>query len=122
MEGVGSRLGRASARYGPTQTVFNGPVRKWKKKWVHISSSSSSSASALSQSNGTGNGSPLVLCKWTPLSSSPSSAADVNGGGTPEEPPPKRRFRYTPVSSCLHSVCGGLILRFVYVSRVFLGF
>ncbi|KAF2285711.1 hypothetical protein GH714_007322 [Hevea brasiliensis] len=42
MEGVGSRLGRASSRYGPSATaaVFNGPVRKWRKKWVHVSPSS----------------------------------------------------------------------------------
>ncbi|KAJ4725174.1 Golgin family A protein [Melia azedarach] len=94
MEGVGSRLGRASARYGPTQTVFSGPVRKWKKKWVHVSSSSSST---VSQSNGhnssNSNGSPLLLCKWTPLSPNPSD----NNGATPEEPP-KRRFRYTPIA------------------------
>ncbi|XP_031286446.1 uncharacterized protein LOC116145153 [Pistacia vera] len=100
MEGVGSRLGRASARYGPTQAVFNGPVRRWKKKWVHVSSSPSSSSS-VSQSNGhsknsTNNGSPLLLCKWTPLSSNPSDK-----GGAPPEEPPKRRFRYTPVSACL---------------------
>uniref|UniRef100_A0A2P2LEC7 Uncharacterized protein MANES_05G109900 n=1 Tax=Rhizophora mucronata TaxID=61149 RepID=A0A2P2LEC7_RHIMU len=40
MEGVGSRLGRASSRYGPpaAAAVFSGPVRKWKKKWVHVSS------------------------------------------------------------------------------------
>ncbi|KAL5737541.1 hypothetical protein ACOSP7_030302 [Xanthoceras sorbifolium] len=109
MEGVGSRLGRASARYGPTQAVFNGPVRKWKKRWVHVSSSSSSTSSsssvtAASQSNGhnisttttTGNGTPLLLCKWTPLSSNPS---DINGGAPPEDPPPpKRRFRYTPIA------------------------
>ncbi|TXG67474.1 hypothetical protein EZV62_008749 [Acer yangbiense] len=101
MEGVGSRLGRASARYGPTQTVFNGPVRKWKKKWVHVTSSSSSSSSAaVSQTNGnsnntSSNGSPLLLCKWTPLPSNPS---DNNGGAPPdEEPQPKRRFRYTPI-------------------------
>ncbi|KAK3199829.1 hypothetical protein Dsin_023244 [Dipteronia sinensis] len=107
MEGVGSRLGRASARYGPTQTVFNGPVRKWRKKWVHVTSSSSSSSSsssaAVSQTNGNGNnnntssnGSPLLLCKWTPLSSNPSD----NNGGAPldEEPPPRRRFRYTPIA------------------------
>ncbi|KAK4849984.1 hypothetical protein QYF36_002645 [Acer negundo] len=104
MEGLGSRLGRVSARYGPTQTVFNGPVRKWKKKWVHVTSSSSSSSSssaAVSQTNGNGNGnnssngSPLLLCKWTPLSSNPS---DNNGGAPPdEEPQPKRRFRYTPI-------------------------
>ncbi|KAK2639841.1 hypothetical protein Ddye_027636 [Dipteronia dyeriana] len=103
MEAVGSRLGRASARYGTTQTVFNGPVRKWKKKWVHVTSSSSSAAvsqtngNSNSNNNNTGsNGSPLLLCKWTPLSSNPSD----NNGGAPldEEPPPKRRFRYTPIA------------------------
>ncbi|KAH9803966.1 Golgin family A protein [Citrus sinensis] len=98
MEGVGSRMGRASARYGPTQTVFNGPVRKWKKRWVHVLSSS---PSTISQSNGHNNnnnsnsinGAPLLLCKWTPLSSNSSD----NNGATTEEPP-KRRFRYTPVA------------------------
>ncbi|KAH9652064.1 Golgin family A protein [Citrus sinensis] len=100
MEGVGSRMGRASARYGPTQTVFNGPVRKWKKRWVHVSSSS---PSTISQSNGHNNnnnsnsinGAPLLLCKWTPLSSNSSD----NNGATTEEPP-KRRFRYTPCGRC----------------------
>lgn len=38
---VGSRLGRASSRYGPSATaaMFNGLVRKWKKKWIHVSPS-----------------------------------------------------------------------------------
>nr|GMC47428.1 uncharacterized protein LOC109190452 [Ipomoea batatas] len=38
MEGVGSRFGRASSRYGsaPTPAVFSGPVRKWKKQWVIV--------------------------------------------------------------------------------------
>ncbi|KAF2530928.1 hypothetical protein F2Q70_00032891 [Brassica cretica] len=39
MEGVGGRLGRSSTRYGGPATVFTGPVRKWKKKWVHVSPS-----------------------------------------------------------------------------------
>ncbi|XP_044497905.1 uncharacterized protein LOC123219986 [Mangifera indica] len=90
MEGVGSRLGRASARYGPTQTVFNGPVRKWKKKWVHVSSASQSNGHSTTTT--TNNGSPLLLCKWTPIPSNPSE----KGGALPEEPP-KRRFRYTPI-------------------------
>ncbi|GAV85869.1 hypothetical protein CFOL_v3_29303, partial [Cephalotus follicularis] len=103
MEGVGSRVGRASSRYGPTTTVFSGPVRKWKKKWVHVPSSSSTSSSSSSvsyhhhhsQSNGQNNNgsSRLLLCRWTPLSPS----TPENGGAQVEEPP-KRRFRYTPIA------------------------
>lgn len=107
MEGVGSRLGRASARYGPTQTVFNGPVRKWKKKWVHVSSASQSNGHSTTTTNN--NGSPLLLCKWTPLPSNPSE----KGGALPEEPP-KRRFRYTPVSACM---C--VIVMYMYKDSVF---
>ncbi|KAL6314215.1 hypothetical protein AAG906_011964 [Vitis piasezkii] len=95
MEGVGSRLGRASSRYSPA-TVFNGPVRRWKKKWVHVSSSSSSTVSYHnSQSNGhnSNTGSRLLLCKWTPLTSGDAERSF----GKPEEPP-RRKFRYTPVS------------------------
>ncbi|KDP39195.1 hypothetical protein JCGZ_00952 [Jatropha curcas] len=96
MEGVGSRLGRASSRYGPsaTATVFNGPVRKWKKKWVHVSPPSSTvshhNSNSHSQSNGHANNttnSRLLLCRWTPL-----SPADATS-----EEPPKRKFRYTPI-------------------------
>lgn len=98
MEGVGSRLGRTSSRYGPAATVFNGPVRRWKKKWVHVSSSSSSSTVNYdsSQSNGHNNASTrLLLCRWTPLSS--SSVANDSGSVAAEEPP-RRRFRYTPIA------------------------
>ncbi|OAY55212.1 uncharacterized protein LOC110610299 [Manihot esculenta] len=98
MEGVGSRLGRASSRYGPsaTATVFNGPVRKWRKKWVHVSPSSTvSHHNSHSQSNGhTNNNSRLLLCRWTPLSPSPATAADTSSS----EEPPKRKFRYTPIA------------------------
>ncbi|XP_059662442.1 uncharacterized protein LOC132308393 [Cornus florida] len=90
MEGVSSRLGRASARYGST-TVFSGPVRKWKKQWVQVSSSSTLSYQNSSQSNGTGNASALLLCRWTPIS--PPHTAD---SGEHEEPP-RRKFRYTPI-------------------------
>ncbi|KAK8524298.1 hypothetical protein V6N13_015326 [Hibiscus sabdariffa] len=41
MEGVGARFGRSSTRYGPP-TVFTGPVRKWKKKWVHTNNNNNS--------------------------------------------------------------------------------
>lgn len=110
MEGVGSRLGRASSRYGPATAVFNGPVRKWKKKWVHVSSSSTISyQNPQSQTNGhntttTNGGSRLLLCRWTPISpTTTATAADAGdsvygSGDTPDEPPP-RKFRYIPVSS-----------------------
>lgn len=91
MEGVGSRLGRASSRYGQAP-VFSGPVRKWKKQWVQVSSPPSSSSSSYSRSNNnknSNNNSPsLLLCRWTPIPS---------GDVKPEETP-RRKFRYTPVS------------------------
>ena len=99
MEGVGPRLGRASSRYGPS-TGFSGPVRKWKKQWVHVSPSSSSnfsyrnntySSRSRSHNNGNNKASALLLCRWTPIS--PSASADRNS----TEEPPTRKFRYTPV-------------------------
>ena len=131
MEGVGARLGRSSTRYGPA-TVFNGPVRKWKKKWVHVAPSTSSAASNHSNShshqihthnnttNGTtngNNGSHLLLYKWTPITQSQNSnnnnnnVNDGNGdkssgrddaAGTLEEPP-RRKFKYIPVIFCEYS-------------------
>ncbi|KAF9683316.1 hypothetical protein SADUNF_Sadunf04G0000800 [Salix dunnii] len=97
MEGVGARLGRSSTRYGPT-TVFSGPVRKWKKRWVHVNPSSnhnsfhshhhnattnaaaaaSSSATNHSSSSNGNNGSHLLLYKWTPLSQSNGSSSTTN--------------------------------------------
>ncbi|KAE8680243.1 Co-chaperone GrpE family protein, putative isoform 1 [Hibiscus syriacus] len=95
MEGVGStRLGRASARYGGSTAVFNGPVRKWKKKWVHVSPSSTAKHS---QSNGNGStASSILLCRWAPLSFADSGSSAVDGE-VEEQHPPKRKFRYTPV-------------------------
>lgn len=124
MEGVGARLGRSSTRYGPA-TVFTGPVRKWKKKWVHVASSGSSSsggtATATTTSstqihshNGTtngSNGSHLLLYKWTPITQSQNAAINGNSSNKngdkvsgkdetsaplPEEPP-RRKFKYIPV-------------------------
>ncbi|KAJ6999331.1 hypothetical protein D5086_007714 [Populus alba] len=96
MEGVGARLGRSSTRYGPA-TVFSGPVRKWKKRWVHVNPSSnhnsfhshhhnattnaaaaSSSAANHSSSSNGNNGSHLLLYKWTPLSQSNGSSSTTN--------------------------------------------
>ncbi|EOY28863.1 hypothetical protein SCA6_020505 [Theobroma cacao] len=125
MEGVGARLGRSSTRYGPA-AVFTGPVRKWKKKWVHVSpsnnggSSSNNSNSNHSQnhlsSNGTSNGnngSHLVLFKWTPISQSQNnnngnntnnnsndgnnSSSKDDAAAAPEEPP-RRKFKYIPIA------------------------
>uniref|UniRef100_A0A5B6ZJ62 Uncharacterized protein n=1 Tax=Davidia involucrata TaxID=16924 RepID=A0A5B6ZJ62_DAVIN len=96
MEGVGSRLGRASSRYGPA-TVFTGPVRKWKKQWVHVSSSSSNvSYQNTSQSNGNGNNnaSTLLLCRWTPIS--PTYTGD------PDKP--KEVSNNLPISNQIRSV------------------
>ncbi|URD76329.1 hypothetical protein MUK42_09426 [Musa troglodytarum] len=87
MEGVGARLGRSSTRYGPA-TVFSGPVRKWKKRWVPLSHPSSSASSAASAN---GVRSHLLLYKWAPVSSR------ANGAPHPEEPPP-RKFRFVPIS------------------------
>ncbi|GMP73392.1 hypothetical protein CsSME_00031165 [Camellia sinensis var. sinensis] len=90
MEGVGARLGRSSTRYGPTSTVFNGPVRKWKKKWVHVSPQTNNNASSnhhlhhqsqTANHNGINgnNGSHLLLYKWTPIT--PSQNSNSNGNG-----------------------------------------
>ncbi|CAL1354094.1 unnamed protein product [Linum trigynum] len=110
MEGVGSRLGRASSRYGPSATanVFNGPVRKWKKKWVHVSpppaaNNNSSRAhsnghhlhsAALSNSSNS-ESSRLLLCRWTPLAAGGGAGDDSSAA----DEPPKRRIRYTPIAA-----------------------
>ena len=55
MEGVGARLGRTSARYGPA-TTFTGPVRKWRKEWVPVAAAAAASANGGAASS-TGKGS-----------------------------------------------------------------
>lgn len=126
MEGVGARLGRSSTRYGPA-TVFTGPVRKWKKKWVHVAPSTSSAGSNHNNShshqihshntttNGTTNGnnaSHLLLYKWTPITQSQNSnnnnsnvnnANGDNSSGKDDiagalEEPPRRKFKYIPIA------------------------
>ncbi|XP_034214116.1 protein kinase 4 isoform X2 [Prunus dulcis] len=126
MEGVGARLGRSSTRYGPA-TVFTGPVRKWKKKWVHVApSSNTNNASStthhshqINGHNGTSNGnngSHLLLYKWTPITQSQNTAisnnnnAVTNGNGGDKvsakdddalganEEPPRRKFKYIPIA------------------------
>ncbi|KAH0458869.1 hypothetical protein IEQ34_011683 [Dendrobium chrysotoxum] len=103
MEGVGARLGRSSARYAPT-TVFSGPVRRWKKKWVPLSNPNNSNSN-------NNNHSHLLLFKWTPIntlsngtaaatppaSSKDATSADATPPSASEEAP-RRKFRYIPVS------------------------
>lgn len=106
MEGVGARLGRSSTRYGPA-TVFTGPVRKWKKKWVHVSPSSASNQHSQTNGNNNGNnGSHLLLYKWTPISQSSNNGTNADKNSTkdsaaataaPEEPP-RRKFKYIPIA------------------------
>ncbi|CAI0437331.1 unnamed protein product [Linum tenue] len=107
MEGVGSRLGRASSRYGPSAAanVFNGPVRKWKKKWVHVSpppaannnsSRSNGHHSAALSNNSSNDSSRLLLCRWTPLAVGGGAGGDDSSAA---EEPPRRKFRYTPIAA-----------------------
>ncbi|KAK7387119.1 hypothetical protein VNO78_27643 [Psophocarpus tetragonolobus] len=88
MEAVGSRLSRASSRYG-APTVFSGPVRKWKKKWVHVTPSSLHNNN--SHTNNSNASSRLLLRRWTP-----TTAEDA--AGTVSDEPPRRKFRYTPIA------------------------
>lgn len=124
MEGVGARLGRSSTRYGPT-TVFTGPVRKWKKKWVNVTPPNAPAATASGNSqhhhhqtsissNGNSssnssndNGAHILLYKWTPIKQSQNPAADNDSNvdakddGAAEdvdEEPPRRKIKYIPVS------------------------
>ncbi|KAK6917819.1 hypothetical protein RJ641_018570, partial [Dillenia turbinata] len=126
MEGVGARLGRSSTRYGPA-TVFTGPVRKWKKKWVHVTPNNTSSNNSNSNtqnhhhshhqhpngnSNGNNGSSHLLLYKWTPITPSQntannnvnasngdkSSAKHDNDAVLDAEEPPKRKFKYIPIA------------------------
>uniref|UniRef100_A0A7N0UET0 Uncharacterized protein n=1 Tax=Kalanchoe fedtschenkoi TaxID=63787 RepID=A0A7N0UET0_KALFE len=112
MEAVGARLGRSSTRYGPT-TVFTGPVRRWKKKWVHVAPPSSASNGSSSRdrdgtqssqsANGSNsnNGSHVMLYKWTPISLTENSGAI--GDTTPVkedgvEELPRRKLKFIPIA------------------------
>ncbi|KAJ1268337.1 hypothetical protein BS78_07G127100 [Paspalum vaginatum] len=103
MEGVGARLGRTSARYGPA-TTFTGPVRKWRKEWVPVAAAAGAAASAngsAASSMGTGSGggsrgNNLLLFKWIPV-----NGANGGGGDGEQQQATKtttRRRRYMPVS------------------------
>uniref|UniRef100_A0A7N1A2M1 Uncharacterized protein n=1 Tax=Kalanchoe fedtschenkoi TaxID=63787 RepID=A0A7N1A2M1_KALFE len=113
MEAVGARLGRSSTRYGPT-TVFSGPVRRWKKKWVHVAPPSSSSnvssssrdrdgvqSSQSANGSNSNNGSHVMLYKWTPISQRDNSG--TIGDATPDkddgaEEPPRKKLKYIPIA------------------------
>ena len=120
MEGVGARLGRTSTRYGPA-TVFTGPVRKWRKKWVHVAPSTNNNNNNNNHSNnnhshqihnqnnnnnnsnGTSNGNNgahLLLFKWTPITQSQNnnnnnnnSNNNVNGDKSDVEGAPEEQPR-----------------------------
>lgn len=82
MEGVGARLGRSSTRYsiGPA-TVFTGPVRKWKKKWVQVQPSNPNhhhQAAANKAVNGISSVSNLLFYKWTPITPTLNKDSDNN--------------------------------------------
>ncbi|WOH12111.1 hypothetical protein DCAR_0831610 [Daucus carota subsp. sativus] len=98
MEGVGARLGRSSTRYGGPATVFTGPVRKWKKKWVHIAPSNAASSNprhSHSFTNANANGvTHLKLFKWTPLLNANAPDPDQ----TDDDEPPRRKFKYVPIA------------------------
>ncbi|KAL3614959.1 hypothetical protein CASFOL_040620 [Castilleja foliolosa] len=105
MEGVGARLGRSSARYGPTP-IFTGPVRKWKKKWVHVPPPNSNHHNQTA-ANGTNGSTHLQLFKWTPIAKD-SGNNDSNGANNGDaesdkddvfvrDEPPRKRFKYIPI-------------------------
>ncbi|KAL8542533.1 hypothetical protein ACS0TY_003412 [Phlomoides rotata] len=117
MEGVWARLGRSSTRYGPA-TVFTGPVRKWKKKWVNVPPSNSNHhhhAAANGAVNGNNGSSHLLFYKWTPITPSQNKDGNYNNGGNDSnsgnadsnlsnkddtvavEEPPRRKFKYIPI-------------------------
>ncbi|KAG8365367.1 hypothetical protein BUALT_Bualt18G0097300 [Buddleja alternifolia] len=104
MEGVGARLGRSSTRYVPT-TVFTGPVRKWKKKWVHAPPSNHHNRTASNGAvNGTNGSSHLFLYKWTPIAPTQTNDTDSNDNDNADakndvasEEPPKRKLKYIPI-------------------------
>ncbi|KAK7301991.1 hypothetical protein RJT34_12868 [Clitoria ternatea] len=104
METVGSRFSRASSHCG-TPFMFSGPVRKWKKKWVHVTPSSFHNTyhSHYHNTTITNNANAsfrLFLCRWTP------TTVDDAFNNLSDEPP-RRKFYYTPVSLC-HGGSDGL--------------
>ncbi|XP_049392559.1 uncharacterized protein LOC125856942 [Solanum stenotomum] len=101
MDGVGARLGRSSARYAPT-TVFTGPVRRWKKKWIQGAPPSSGNSHSRTTANGGVNGSNvshLFLFKWIPINASQNNNdSSAKDDVVSVEEPPKRKFKYIPIN------------------------
>nr|XP_043609909.1 probable basic-leucine zipper transcription factor E [Erigeron canadensis] len=126
MEGVGARLGRSSTRYGPA-TVFTGPVRKWKKKWIHVTPPNAvvsstnnnnnnnqqtvginnSSNGNNNNNNNNENGSHILLYKWAPISQSQTQSQSGNGHDVKDDDasdgehvvePPRRKIKYIPIA------------------------
>ncbi|XP_009616340.1 uncharacterized protein [Nicotiana tomentosiformis] len=109
MEGVGARLGRSSTRYGGPTTVFTGPVRRWKKKWIHVTPPTSGNNHQRANGRVKGsNGSHLLLFKWTHITASQNNNGTADGNGEKNHSPndgavaveelPKRKFKYIPVA------------------------
>ncbi|KAJ6795752.1 Uncharacterized protein M6B38_224300 [Iris pallida] len=98
MEGVGARLGRSSTRYGGPATVFSGPVRKWKKKWVPLTPTTTTATTTTATNNHhhSNNSSPsnLVLYKWTPISKENTTTTDSPADAEPQ----RKKFRYVPIA------------------------
>ncbi|KAM7271969.1 hypothetical protein ACFE04_031183 [Oxalis oulophora] len=110
MEGVGARSGRSSTRYSGPTTVFTGPVRKWKKRWVHVVSppsiNNTINTKSLNNHNNNGGGlqHELVLFKWAPFTQTDNNKSNsVNRQEEEEEEEGddsvhrKRKFRYIPI-------------------------
>lgn len=124
MEAVGARLGRSSTRYstGPA-TVFTGPVRKWKKKWVQVQPSDPNhhhchQAAVNKAVNGISSVSHLLFYKWTPITPNLNKDSINNNNGinnsdtdnahsiasnredtAAEEEPPRKKTKFIPVTS-----------------------
>ncbi|CAL9063103.1 unnamed protein product [Musa banksii] len=97
MESVAARLGRSSTRYGPA-AVFSGPVRRWNKKWVPLSSPDHH------RRRNNGANPHLLLYRWTPVSSAADGGATTatpskDSATPPPEEPPRKKFRYIPISA-----------------------
>lgn len=124
MEAVGVRLGRSSTRYstGPA-TVFTGPVRKWKKKWVQVQPSDPNhhhrhQAAVNKAVNGISSVSHLLFYNWTPITPNLNKDSINNNNGinnsdtdnahsiasnredtAAEEEPPRKKTKFIPVIS-----------------------
>ncbi|KAJ6797740.1 uncharacterized protein M6B38_281180 [Iris pallida] len=97
MEGVGARLGRSSTRYGGPVAVFSGPVRKWKKKWVPLTSTTLTNNHS-SNNNSSSSPSNLVLYKWTPISKEDTITTTTTTDSAADAEPQRRKFRYVPIA------------------------